>query len=90
MISSVPRFSILLSALLLAGCVVGPNYQGPADAAPKASAAAAFQRAPQEGVSNAPAVASWWDSLHDAQLSALIADAIAHSPDIHIAEARLR
>lgn len=84
------KLAALVSALLLAGCVVGPNYHGPSDAAPNAAAGAPFQRAPRDGVSNAPTVASWWDSLHDAQLSALIHEAIAHSPDIQVAEARLR
>jgi len=84
----------VLSALactgLLAGCVVGPNYHGPGQAAPLAAQAGGFHRAPADGVSAAPAVARWWDSLNDAQLSELIATALKNSPDIKIAEARLR
>jgi NodT family efflux transporter outer membrane factor (OMF) lipoprotein len=85
-----PALTALCAALALSGCVVGPNYKGPSDVAPTAAAANAFQRAPQAIVNNGPTVANWWDSLHDAQLSALINDAIAHSPDIRVAEARLR
>ncbi|MBN9290330.1 MAG: hypothetical protein J0H36_04230, partial [Hyphomicrobium denitrificans] len=37
-----------------------------------------------------PGVARWWTTLGDAQLTALIDDAIAHSPDIRAAQAKVR
>lgn len=75
---------------MLAGCVVGPDYRGAPDAAPLASAAGRFNRAPAQGVSDAPAPADWWLALNDPQLNALIDTALENSPDIQIARARLR
>ena len=80
----------LLCALILGGCVVGPDYQGAPDTAPHAAGTAHFNRAPQTGVADAPGVANWWDSLHDPQLSALIETAIDNSPTMLIARARLQ
>ena len=74
----------------LAGCIVGPDYRGPQAAAPLAGGGAGFHRAPADGVSNAPGVADWWGALHDDQLNALIDEAVRNSPDIQIAQARLR
>jgi multidrug efflux system outer membrane protein len=85
---SMPATLVCITAL--GGCVVGPDYQGAPTVAPNAAAAKQFRRAPLLGVAAAPAVADWWNSLHDAQLTALIEDAIANSPDIHVAQARLR
>jgi multidrug efflux system outer membrane protein len=89
-ISAALRFVSLVCIAALGGCVVGPDYQGAPTVAPNAAAAKQFRRAPIQGVAAAPAVADWWLSLHDAQLTALIETAIANSPDIHIAQARLR
>jgi NodT family efflux transporter outer membrane factor (OMF) lipoprotein len=38
----------------------------------------------------APLASRWWESLGDAQLNGLVQEALAHSPDLRIAEARLR
>lgn len=89
------RFTQLLSsaagAILLAGCAVGPDYQGPPNAAPSAQTATAFHRAPVAPVeSMPPAAAPWWEALNDPELNALVARALADSPTIKAAEARLR
>ncbi len=87
--SLAPRHALTLAAaaLALAGCTVGPNYKG----APPAPSADTFVRAPQTGVAVAtPAPAAWWQSLNDPQLDELIAAALAHNPDLHAAQARLR
>ncbi|MDC6134440.1 TolC family protein, partial [Burkholderia gladioli] len=87
--SLAPRHALTLvaAALALAGCTVGPNYKG----APPAPSAATFVRAPQTGVAVAtPTPAAWWQSLNDPQLDELIAAALAHNPDLHAAQARLR
>ncbi|ALM87383.1 RND transporter [Bordetella sp. N] len=84
----------LLVSLILAGCAVGPDYAGAPDAAPKASHAQAFVRQSAAGVATTTVAANtpaqWWRALGDAQLNALIDAALAHNPDIHAAQARLR
>jgi NodT family efflux transporter outer membrane factor (OMF) lipoprotein len=77
-------------AVALAGCKVGPNYRGAPTVAPNASQAASFARAPKGVTSNAPDVARWWEGLGDPQLSKLVDTALAQSPDIRAAQARLR
>ncbi|MEK6424041.1 MAG: efflux transporter outer membrane subunit [Burkholderia gladioli] len=82
-----PALTLIAAASLLAGCTVGPNYHG----APATPSAATFVRAPQAGVAaNAPTPSAWWESLGDPQLNELIAAALAHNPDLHAAQARLR
>ncbi|GAB7539371.1 efflux transporter outer membrane subunit [Burkholderia sp. 3C] len=82
-----PALTLIAAASLLAGCTVGPNYHG----APAAPSAATFVRAPQAGVdANAPTPSAWWEALGDPQLNELIAAALAHNPDLHAAQARLR
>lgn len=87
-----PRSYVLAiaSALAIAGCKVGPNYKGPPAVAPGATRAAAFIRAPRDGVFAAPTTARWWESLGDPELDKLIETALVQSPDIRLAEARLR
>src|SRR5689334_22229717 len=76
--------------LLLTGCKVGPNYKGAPAVAPSSMKASAFTRASKDVASTAPATAKWWESLGDPELNKLIETALAQSPDIRIAEARLR
>ncbi len=85
-----PLLPLVFSLSLLAGCAVGPDYHGAPDAAPKTGQAHAFVRQPAAGVSPAAAPAQWWRTLNDAQLTALIEAALAHNPDVHAAQARLR
>ena len=73
-------------ALLLAGCSVGPDYQGP----PAAPAVGQFQRLPSSGVGTQPAQARWWLAFHDPRLNGLIDNALRHNPDLAIAAARLK
>lgn len=77
-----------LISTLLAGCAtVGPNYTGAPDAAPAASARAGFLRAPD--VSAQPLNARWWESLGDPVLNQIIVDALAGSPSLAAANARV-
>jgi NodT family efflux transporter outer membrane factor (OMF) lipoprotein len=80
---------LLLSAALLSACTVGPDYHGAPNVAPNTLAAG---RLPHDKVDalKTPAVAQWWQSLGDAQLNALIAQAMHNSPDVATARARLR
>jgi NodT family efflux transporter outer membrane factor (OMF) lipoprotein len=52
--------------------------------------ATTFIRAPEELSAAQPSAAPWWTGLGDPELSALIDTALANSPDVHAAEARLR
>lgn len=80
----------LVALALLAGCTVGPDYHGPPPAAVGAVARDTFVRAKDAAFSDVPGVARWWDGLNDPTLSALIDDALAHSPNIDLAQARIR
>lgn len=70
----------------LSSCVVGPNYKGAPTVVPEAHA---FRRA-DTAVASAEPVARWWKSLADPQLDRLVEAALARSPTIQSAEARLR
>ena len=73
---------ICLLATLLAGCAVGPEY-----ARPKVGGTLGQWLAP---VSPDAVDAEWWKALGDAELDALVAEALAHNLDLRIAEARLQ
>jgi len=86
---------LLASALaaapaLLAGCTVGPNYGGPPRAAADAVARGTFVRAGDPAFTPAPGLARWWEALGDPTLTALVDDALAHSPQIDVAQATIR
>jgi len=81
----------LLSGLtVLSGCTVGPDYHGAPQVARDAHSSATFVRTPASGTNATPAPKQWWLAFNDAQLNDLIAAALANSPDVHIAQARLR
>jgi NodT family efflux transporter outer membrane factor (OMF) lipoprotein len=80
----------VIVALALAGCTVGPDYQGPPDAAPLAADAASFHRAAMAPVTAAPPPARWWEALNDPLLTRLIDTALANSPTIRQVGARVR
>ena len=79
--------ALLLAAGRLQGCVVGPNYAGPPSVAPHAAAASAFHHAGDASAASPPA--AWWRSLHDAELDRLMTTALAASPDLDVARARI-
>lgn len=85
-----PRLLVLpLATALLAGCAaVGPNWHGAPAAAPDATARGHFVRA-DEAVSPAPPVAQWWQALGDPVLDDLERRALAASPDLAAARARI-
>lgn len=75
----------------LAACTVGPDYRGAPSVAADALKAPTFVRAPSTGVvATAPSASAWWRTLGDPQLDALVEAALAHSPDVRAAQARLR
>jgi outer membrane protein, multidrug efflux system len=72
---------LCLPLLLLACRPVGPTYVRPAQSQPDAYTISG---------GTATLTSRWWESLSDAQLNDLIQQALAQSPDLRIAEARLR
>ena len=80
----------LLAAWTLSACTVGPDYHGAPPVAKNAISTGTFVRAPADGITTTHAPAAWWKSLNDPQLDALIDAALAHNPDLHAAQAKLR
>lgn len=81
---------LLVPALLLGACTVGPNYAGPPKTLADATGTTGFKRAGPATINAAPAVADWWTQLNDPTLTALEQQALAGNPTIAVAEARLR
>lgn len=80
------RYAITLAvAATLAACAVGPDYERPT-----VSAADEFIGADHPQISNAEVEREFWKAFNDAQLNALIEEALAANHDIRIATARLR
>jgi NodT family efflux transporter outer membrane factor (OMF) lipoprotein len=80
----------LLVGAALAGCTVGPDYRAPPATAADAVARGGFVRATDPAFTPAPGLARWWETLADPTLTALVDDALAHSPTIDQATARIR
>lgn len=74
--------------LLLAGCMLGPDYVKP-DVATVATAQAQFPRAAQAGVQPASPPSQWWRALNDPLLDQLVDEALRNSPNLRAAQAKL-
>ncbi|MFC0397910.1 efflux transporter outer membrane subunit [Paraburkholderia rhizosphaerae] len=85
-------FALAAAAFLsmLSGCTVGPDYHGAPVVAREAVDSATFVRTQGSVTTVTAAPNQWWLALNDAQLNDLIAAALASSPDVRIAQARLR
>ncbi|AOD14616.1 efflux transporter outer membrane subunit [Xanthomonas fragariae] len=79
-----------LSTLLLGGCMLGPNYTKPPAVADAAIRASALHRASGVDVVAATPLNHWWEELHDPTLTQLVSQALADSPNLRAAQARLR
>jgi multidrug efflux system outer membrane protein len=79
---------ILLAALMLTGCAVGPNYHRPAVQAPTVFHA---PDDPQETETQTSSFADlpWWQVFHDPQLQELIRTALKQNYDLQIAVERV-
>jgi len=89
----------VVAVLAIGGCAVGPDFRKPA--APDVASVAAGplpERTPganvaggqpQRFVSGGDIPAQWWTLFHSAALDALIAQALAHNPDLKAAQAAL-
>ncbi|MBK5264825.1 MAG: TolC family protein, partial [Alphaproteobacteria bacterium] len=73
---------LLLGILVLPACTVGPDYKRP----PEVKASPDWIEATGSGSVDA----LWWTRLGNEHLNALIAQANANSPDVRVAQARLR
>ncbi|MEH3123243.1 MAG: efflux transporter outer membrane subunit [Sphingomonas phyllosphaerae] len=80
----------LLTLALLGACTVGPDYKGPPAVASDVVTRGTFVRAADPALTPAPGLARWWETLNDPTLTALVDDALAHSPTIDAAQANLR
>ena len=71
------------AALLLAACAVGPDYETPE------TPPAEFLNDANADLVAAPVEAEWWQQFGDPVLEDLVTQALAGSPDLRIAEARV-
>src|SRR5688500_19145392 len=89
---------VLLSAALITGCAVGPNYQEPQARVPDSygqtatTQPASTQPATAAATATAPVAipAAWWTTFNDETLNRLIADARESNLDLRAAAARVR
>ncbi len=79
---------VALSALALAACAVGPNYERPASALDTGFINAGASATDAQVAS--PDIASFWRGFNDAALTALIERALFANGDVRIAQARLQ
>ena len=78
--------TVALAAAVASGCApVGPAYKRP-DLAPPAAHRGAPPTATAETLADVP----WWQVFDDPALQGLVRDAIANSPDLRLAVARVR
>ncbi len=73
-----------IAALLVAGCMVGPDYQRPAVDLP-----AAYPAPATPTPSGAPLRTDWWTLFDDPTLDDLVAAALANNADVQRAVARI-
>jgi NodT family efflux transporter outer membrane factor (OMF) lipoprotein len=76
---------LLLIAVLLAGCAVGPDYQKPVFDLPAKWGRAKTTQAP--GPAN---LAEWWRRLNDPLLNELVREAVAGNLDVATAKGKIR
>jgi len=73
-----------------AAAAVGPDYKGPPAAAPAATAAGRFHRAADAQAAAAAPPVRWWEGLNDPLLTWLVDEALAGSPTVREAQAKVR
>lgn len=80
------RFVPTVSLFMLAGCTMGPNYNGPPTLAHSPSH---FVRSDDNEAEATPVVAKWWLVFRDPVLDSLEAKALRGNPNADVARARL-
>jgi len=82
------RLAILLPALLLSACAVGPNYKRPAALPPEQ---VRLTEALENGaVTPSPLPPQWWQLFKDPELDRLVTQALAKNTDLRVAAANLQ
>ena len=76
------RFAVFVIAVLLTGCMVGPNYRRPVVDTPQS-----FRY--EEKDARDTANTEWWKQFEDPVLVALIAEALANNKTVKIAAANI-
>ncbi len=76
------RFMILLMALVMTGCAVGPDYKRPAVSTPQSWMVE--EKETRDLINTA-----WWDQFNDPVLNDLIQSALKENKDVRIAAARV-
>lgn len=85
------RAAAFLPALLLAGCVAGPDYHlTPAAIVNRPEATAPFLGSRDAGLSQADLPPRWWRLYGDPRLDAYVEEALAANTDLRAADANLR
>jgi outer membrane protein TolC len=88
--SSMPSlrpYAVLMSASLIAGCAVGPDYQRPD--APLSDRFLGRPAVEQRSETAQASLAVWWEGFADPTLSAFITQALAQNLDLAQASARV-
>lgn len=81
----------LSAALLVAGCVSGPDYHGPQPGVAGTPAAqGAFIAGHDDAFTQAPLPEHWWRLYEDPRLDALVEQALSANADLRAAEANVR
>lgn len=75
----------MITAVLLAGCVVGPDYQTPILAMPPSWSGQKPTKPVQPGQ-----LSRWWQRLRDPELNTLVEEAVAGNLDVATAKAKIR
>lgn len=83
MMARISPLAAALTALTLAGCAIGPDYQRPSAALP-----ASFDASPTRAAS-AAVQADWWVLFQDPTLNQLVERALSHNADVRLAVARV-
>ena len=82
---SAPHAIALAAAIVLAGCVVGPNYKAPH--APAPAGAFVSPIAPAASADQPPP--DWWKLYNDPAIDQLVQDALVHNKSLQAAAANL-
>lgn len=76
-------------ALLMSGCVVGPNYVKPAPPMLSEAKLREVERAAQARISAQPLPDHWWQLYNDPELDRLVGEALKSNTDLRVAAANL-